>query len=66
MNKNPTKAAVELYEILLDAIESGAKGDYALCTAIVDAFRETKGEDAAKKCRRVLWEMIQEEKERTK
>lgn len=60
---NRTREAAEKFdEILLDAIEQGQQGNYGLCTAIVEAFRQHKGEEKAQAVRRVLWQMIQEEK----
>jgi hypothetical protein len=58
--KEKSAAARELYELLQDAVAEGKRGDYELCTAIVDAFRQCKGDEAAKRARRVLWEMIKE------
>lgn len=58
-----TKRAVEKFDLLLlEAIENGQEGDYALCSAIVEAFRVHKGDDKAKAVRRVLWSMIRESK----
>jgi hypothetical protein len=56
------QAAHEFNEILMQAIEKGCAGDYNLCAAIVEAFRQHKGDESARKVRRVLWEMIQEHK----
>ncbi|MDP9652094.1 hypothetical protein [Paraburkholderia caledonica] len=60
--RDKRQAAHEFNEILLQAIEKGCAGDYNLCIAIVEAFRQHKGDGAANKVRRVLWEMIQEHK----
>lgn len=58
--KTRSDAGRELYEILLDAVNDGKHGDYELCIAIVGAFREARGEEAAKRARRILWDMIKE------
>jgi len=58
-----TQRAAEKFDLLLlEAIEKGQEGDYALCAAIVEAFRVHKGDDKAQAVRRVLWSMIQEPK----
>ena len=56
------RAAFDFSEILLRAIEKGSEGDYNLCAAIVEAFRRSKGDEAAQKVRKILWSMIQESK----